>query len=114
MVYKSVFAVILLLCITETIQAGRINLGSGSIRSNGVFGKKDDIYYSVPSNVYHVSLNYNDDSTHGLTIGGGNGRATVSWSPGGRARVHAWVNGKASWWGKKFNKISWTVWGWTK
>ena len=111
MVYKSAFAVVLLLCITATVEARRIKLGSGSLRSHGWFGTKRDFSYTVPYNVYCVSLKPRDRSTAGLTLLRGNGKATLSWTKGSpRAYVHAWVNGKV--WGT--NHITWTVWGWTK
>jgi hypothetical protein len=90
-------------------------LASGQLKGNGVWGTKRDFYYGVPSNVYHVSLRYMDLNKSGFSIINGNGKATLSWTKGSRwAKVHAWVNGKVSWWGKKSNHIAWTVWAWTK
>ena len=111
MAFKSALAVILLLCITAAIEArySKIRLGSGSLRSNGWFGRKRDVCYSVPSRVEHVTMDSNDMSSSSVSVGGGNGAASIRWTKGNRkACVHAWVNGKV--WGS--NHISWKVVGW--
>jgi hypothetical protein len=112
---KVVCAVLLLLCVTATIDASNPRkLDSGDLRGNGLYGIKKDFYYHISKGVCYVSLKQSDHSSFGLNIGfGGNGKASLSWSRGSRlAKVHAWVNGKASWWGKKSNHIRWTVWVW--
>ena len=108
MVYKSVLAMILLLCITEAIQAGcTIRLGpwgSRSLSSSGWFGRKRDFYYVVPSNVDRVRLTTHKECCGGCCDAG------MSWTPGSRhAKVHVWVNG--AWRGR--NRIFWTAWGCT-
>ena len=111
MAFKSAVAVILLLCITAAIEArySKISLGSGSLRNNGWFGRKRDVCYSVPSRVGYVSMHSNDLSSSSVSLGNGNGEASLRWTRGSRrACVHAWVNGK--WRGT--NYISWKVWGW--
>lgn len=112
MARKSVLAMLLVLCIAATIDAStRVSLGSGNLRSSGWFGKKRDFYFLVPTCAYRVSLDYRDRSSGGLSVGHGNGKATVSWRRRSRkAKVHAWVNGKA--WGS--NRVSWTVWAWLR
>ena len=113
MVNKSVFALLLLLTISATIEAKefhKISLGSGNLKSSGLSGKREDFYYhNIPPQTVYVSLDYNDHSSNGLSIGSGNGKATLSWKRGSStAKVHAWVNGKL----KGGNHIAWTVWAW--
>ena len=105
--YKSVLGVIILLCLTAAIEArGCKSVGSGSLRSSGVWGRKRDYTYRVPYRATYVYLRGRSRSTIGISVGGGDGRATLSWRPGSlTAKVHAWVNGKL--WGK--NHVFWTV-----
>ena len=107
MVYKSVLAVIMLLCLTAAIEArGCKSVGSNSLRSSGWSGRKQDYTYRIPYRATYVYLQRGSGSTPGISIGGGDGRATLSWRPGRlTAKVHAWVNGKI--FGR--NKVSWTV-----
>ena len=107
MAYKSVLAVIMLLCLTGAIQARVCKpVRSDSLRSSGVWGRKRDYTYRIPYRASYVYLQGRSHSTLGISIGGGDGRATLSWRPGSlTAKVHAWVNGKL--WGK--NHVSWTV-----
>jgi hypothetical protein len=106
--------VLLLLCIAATINAYTSKeLRSDSLKGNGWYGRKINFYYNIRNDVCAVTLDQYDYSPSGMNIGFGTGRATVSWTPGSRlATVHAWVNGKASWWGKKSNHIRWTVYVW--
>ena len=115
MANKSIFALLLLLTISATIawprkQIYKISLGSGNLRSSGWFGKKQDFYYhNIPRETVYVSLDYNDHSSNGMSVGSGNGKATLSWTRGSStAKVHAWVNGKF----KGGNHVAWTVWAW--
>jgi hypothetical protein len=110
MTYKPVLGMILLLCVTETIQAGRIKLGSGYLESSSRL-RESDFYYKVPHCVYHVALDKLDGSSRGLRIRNIFGKVTVSWKRGDKyAKVHARM--KPKWYYSR--RISWTVWGWTK
>ena len=112
MANKSVLFVLLLFSISAAIEGAtvvRITLGSRCLTSSGWFGKKRDYYYNIPANALYVSFKSHDHSSSGASIGSGNGKATLHWRRGNRrARVHAWVNGKA--WGK--NRVCWTVYVW--
>ena len=114
MANKSVLAVLLLLCIAATINAYTSKgLRSDSLKSNGWFGRKRNFYYYIPEDACAVTFKQSDYSSSGMSIGFGTGKATLSWTPGSRlATVHAWVNGKASWLGRKSNHIRWTVYVW--
>ena len=99
MAYKSVFAVLLLLCVAATIDAYTPKkLRSDYLVGNGWYGRKDVFYYNIPEDACAVTFKQSDYGSSGMSIGFGTGKATLSWTPGSRlATVHAWVNGKASW-----------------
>ena len=114
MANKSIIAVVLLLCVAGIfeVQARSRLIGSGSISSSGVWGKKRDFSYHVPSGATGVSFNQNVWGSGGLTVGGGNGKATLRWTKGSRtASVHAWVNGRfcLSLFGCRANRVAWNV-----
>jgi len=115
MVIKSIVSVFMVLSISLILIKAedytKYNLGSGSLKSNWLLGKKEDFYYMVPVETEFVTLDHDDKGSTGISIGSGNGKATVSWTKGApKAKVHAWVNGK---W-KGTNKISWTCWAWVR
>ena len=110
MANKSVLLVLLLFSISAAIEAATVvrkTLGSRCLSSSGLVGKRRDYYYNIPANALYVSFKSNDHSSSGTNIGSGNGKATTT-RGNRRAKVHAWVNGKA--WGK--NRICWTVYVW--
>ena len=74
-------------------------------------GKRRDYTYDVPDEAIFVSMSKTDASSDSVSIGSGNGEATLRWDRNARkAHVHAWVNGKVS--GK--NHIQWTVYAWLR
>ena len=90
-------------------QAVRIDIGSGILRGNGWFGKKEDYEYDVPDGAISVSLDFDDRSSSSPNIGVGNGNATVKWDKSAKkAYVHAWVNGAVS----GSNEVRWKVICW--
>lgn len=87
-------------------QALKINVGSGHLRSNFVFGKTENYTYNVPDGAISVSLSYEDVSNNALSIGAGSGDVTLKWTKGSdEAYVHAWVNGALG----APNEVTWTV-----
>ena len=100
------------LVICEVISmATRIELGSGNLKGSWGFGKKEDYTYDVPDGAISVSLDVNDRSQNTLSIGDGNGKATLNWDKSAKkAHVHAWVNGALG----SPNEIQWTVYAWVK
>lgn len=91
--------------------ARRVEIGSGSVSSNGWFGGRYDYEYDVPSGAINVAFSKEDGSSNGLSLGGGNGNATLKWDKSARkAYVHAWVNGKMF----GTNRIRWTVAAWIR
>jgi len=83
-----------------------VEIGSGSLRGSVLFGAKQDHYYNVPDGTTNVALKSEDNGCISINLGGGNGKATLDWTPGDKtARVHAWVNGTL--WSA--NEVSWRV-----
>ena len=84
----------------------RIEIGSGSISNNSWLGGRYDYEYNVPAGAEEVGFDMSEGGIGILSIGSGNGNATLKWERGStKAYVHAWVNGKFI--GK--NRISWTA-----
>ena len=119
MANKSAVVVALLLCVAGIIevQARTELIGSDSIESDGLWGKKGDYKYHVPLGAVAVTFkkptNRRNTLVFKINIGSGSGEASLSWSKGSRtAKVHAWVNGKfcVSFWSTcRPNRVSWKV-----
>lgn len=91
--------------------ARAVQIGSGSVSNNGVWGGRYDYEYAVPPGAFHVAFTKEDGSDNGANIGSGNGNCSLRWDKNtGIAHVHAWVNGKM--FGR--NRISWTVTAWVR
>ena len=89
--------------------ARQIEIGSGSVHSDGIWGGRYDYEYSVPAGAINVTFSKEDESDISLNIGSGNGNASLRWDKDtGIAHVHAWVNGKLF----GTNRVSWTVYAW--
>jgi hypothetical protein len=87
----------------------KIELGSGNLKGSFGFGKKEDYTYAVPDNALDVSLHYEVKSSDAQNIGFGSGKVTLCWDKeGGKAHVHAWVNGALG----RPNEVQWTVYCW--
>ena len=88
----------------------RLPVGSGNLKSSGLFGHRRDYTYDVPHQAVWVSLDYNDKSSRsGVNMGSGNGNVTLRYEPSEKkAYVHAWVNGC----GGGRNEMEWTVYAW--
>ena len=83
-----------------------IVIATGNIRGSRFQGHREDYYYDVPEGTIALGFHTSDNSPNALTIGSGNGEATLNWTKGEKkAHVHAWVNGTIG----SPNEISWKI-----